>query len=137
MNNISENILNQVINFSLLSYKDGLKTLIKESKLKKEIKIKIIKYKNYEYNNDTLNLLFDEIKDYYPNNNINIDNNNNININENNDLKEIINMQNNKIISLTNEINELKKEFSDYKFKMDNIINLLEKKINDLEKKNK
>ena len=57
-NNNPENILNQLINFSLLSYKDGLKTLIKESKLKKEIKIKIIKFKNYEYNNETLNLLF-------------------------------------------------------------------------------
>ena len=62
-NNIgNENILNQLINFSLLSYKDGLKTLIRSSKLKKEIKIKIIHYINYEYNNNTLNLLYQEIK---------------------------------------------------------------------------
>ena len=36
-----ENILSQLVNFSLLSYRDGFKTLIKECKLIKEIKIKI------------------------------------------------------------------------------------------------
>ena len=144
ISNNSENVLNQLINFSLLSYKDGLKTLIKESKLKKEIKIKIIKYKNYEYNNETLSLLFGEIKDQYPNKSIlsmdkvvddnihDIKNDNEI-INTNY-FKEIINTQNNKILSLTNELNDLKKEFNEYKSKMDNIVNSLEKKLNELTK---
>ena len=170
-NNINpENILNQLINFSLLSYKDGLKTLIKESKLKKEIKIKIIKFKNYEYNNETLNLLFEQIKDQCPQNIINInikkennndsikesnskidndnnntnkekdninkknDNNNTIKENINNiNFQDIINEQNNKIINLTNELNQFKTEFSDYKVKMNNIVKSLEKKIYELE----
>lgn len=144
ISNNSENILNQLINFSLLSYKDGLKTLIKECKLKKEIKIKIIKYKNYEYNNETLNSLFGEIKDQYPNksilsmdkivdDNINEIKNDNEIINSNY-FKEIINTQNNKILSLTNELNDLKNEFNEYKSKMDNIVNSLEKKLNELTK---
>ena len=45
-NNNSENILNQLINFSLLSYKDGIKTLIRKSKLKKKKKNKNLKKKN-------------------------------------------------------------------------------------------
>ena len=87
----NENILNQLINFSLLSYKDGLKTLIRSSKLKKEIKIKTIQYINYEYNNNTLNLLYQEIKEHNTNQNLKI-----------NEEKE------NKTIKNNEEINNIK-----------------------------
>ena len=158
-NNNSENILNQLINFSLLSYKDGIKTLIRKSKLKKEKKIKILKYKNLEYNNETLNLIYNEIKDNYHYKNLinnedtNINNINNIDDNKNknkennnkiiddkinnNDLRNIIKEQNNKIEKLTSELNELKTEFNNYKYKMDNIVKLLENKLKELEIKPK
>jgi len=87
----NENILNQLINFSLLSYKDGLKTLIRSSKLKKETKIKTIQYINYEYNNNTLNLLYQEIKEQNTKHNLNINEDKDNNIIETN--KEINNIK--------------------------------------------
>ena len=128
-NDEDENFLGQLINFSILSYKDGYKTLIKEGKLSKEIKVKIIKYINCEFNSQTM---IDIIKDINENNKTKIICNSNQNCIKLS-LEEVVNEQNKKIVLLMKELKELNLKFIEYKETTDAKIINLEKRINELE----